>query len=178
VNVLEIGSNCGPKLQGLATRNPNMFFNGWDINSHAVELGQAEADRRNLENIKFKKINISESSFAALDYSFELVFTWATLIYVHPIHITRVLKNILSFRPTCIILIEQDSPRLRKFFKYGKLIGGGPNWVRDYEYLLKKIVGSSAHIEFIRKSVPLEIWSPGGGSASMLIIKLRQEAKD
>ena len=167
--IVEIGSNLGSKIIGLARENPQIRVLGLDINTQAVQMGKVISTELGLDNISFHRFDIVEDDFSNLgiDFSSSVIFSWATLIYVHPKDILGLLRNILELNCVGFVFIEQHSNRLGKLWKRGKLISGGPNFVRDYVYLLEKI-GARKYFEINVKSVPSEVWSPGGGHANVI----------
>ena len=168
--VVEIGSSLGSKIVTFAKDNPGMKLVGLDINPNAVEKGQLIADEMQLDNLTFEVFDIAKNSISDLKLEMKdtVIFSWATLIYIHPINIVKVLKSILKQEPLGFVFIEQHSDKLTVSRKRGKIIHGGPNYIRDYLHLLEKL---GAFTKYQIQSYPIssEIWSPGGGNASMIV---------
>lgn len=167
---VEIGSNLGSKIIGLAQGNPEITVLGLDVNRKAIGLGKKIAKELELENISFREFDITSDDFSKLniDFSNSVIFSWATLIYIHPVDILKLLKAIVCRDFAGFVLIEQHSELVNLFSKRGKFISGGTNYLRDYVYLLNKI-GASRNYDIEVRSVPAEFWDPGGGYAHMII---------
>jgi hypothetical protein len=173
-SVLEIGSNYGNRLFSEAKRNPHIEFVGIDINSYAVRVGNKKSETEKISNLRFQFSDVSKKIFnPQIDERYDLVFSWATLIYIHPSKIKRSLEFMYLSAIKKIIIIEQMDLKLRKWpFYLGVQIGGGPNWVRNYEKIFLSIISPNEQVKFSYIEVPNNIWSPGGGSAKTLIIDL------
>ena len=168
--IVEIGSSLGSKLVGFAKDNPTVNLVGLDINPKAVEKGRLIAAEMQLENLTFLVFDINNDSISDLTIEVKntVFFTWATLIYIHPVKIVKVLKSILNLKPLGFIFIEQHSVKLTKPWKRGRIIHGGPNYIRDYLHILQKL-GAFTNYKIHNLPISVEIWSPGGGNASMII---------
>ena len=168
--IVEIGSSLGSKIVGFAKDNPTINLVGLDINPKAVEKGRQIATEMQLENLTFLVFDINKDLISDLKIEVKdtVFFTWATLIYIHPVKIVKFLKSILNQKPLGFIFIEQHSVKLIKTWKRGKIIHGGPNYIRDYLHILEKL-GAFTNYNIQNLPISLEIWSPGGGNASMII---------
>ena len=168
--IVEIGSSLGSKIVGFAKDNPEVKLVGLDINPKAVEKGRFIAGEMQLENLTFEIFDIAKDSIASLKLQMQntVIFSWATLIYVHPINIIRVLKSVLKQEPLGFVFIEQHSDKLPLSRKRGRIIHGGPNYIRDYLHLLERLDASTKY-QIQSYPISLDIWSPGGGNASMII---------
>lgn len=173
-SILEIGSNYGNRLFSKAQSNPNKSFVGLDINQTAVEIGNKKARLDNLFNLKFFQCDVSKIDYkSGIHGQFDVVYSWATLIYIHPLKIKKVLKFILSSAKNKIILIEQIDDTLISWPIYlGKQINGGPNWVRNYEKIFRTILPDHISVRFEYITIPNAVWAPGGGKASALVLHL------
>lgn len=169
--IIELGSGHGPNLIDYAKRNPKTKFFGLDINKSAVKMGNELAHKNGLENLYFYHFNIIKDEIKKVFDSEDLrqcvVFTWAVLIYIHPRDIKRVLEKILQMKPALFVLIEQHDVDLELRHKYGKMIAGGPNYVRDYEYLLAEC-DALKNYQIWSQPLSPDVWSPGGGKAHMV----------
>ena len=168
--VVEIGSSLGSKLIGYAKANPKLKIVGLDINKQAIEKGNELAASLGLANLEFKNFNLLSDNLQDLNLNLNksVIFSWATLIYIHPRDINSVLRKILEVNPLGFVFIEQHSAQLSPVLKTGKLISGGPNFIRDYSFLLKKL-GALEEYNLYHQGVNREVWSPGGGQGFMFI---------
>jgi SAM-dependent methyltransferase len=170
-SVFEIGGNCGGRLFELAARYPHKKFYCSDLNVKALEVGQQEATRRSIANIEYLHFDAQNHKDLVqckeLKNS-DLVFSWATLIYIHPIYIYKLLNCIVTSNCKTLVLVEQDDSSLKWIFKRGKIIGK-TNWLRDYEFLIKKICKKhNVSYEIFRTPCPSSMWNPGGMSGTIL----------
>jgi SAM-dependent methyltransferase len=168
--VVEIGSSLGSKIIGFAKDNPEVKLVGLDINPKAVEKGRLIAGEMQLDNLTFEVFDIAKDSISGLKLEMKsaVIFSWATLIYVHPMKINRVINSVISQEPLGFVFIEQHSDSLAWFWKRGKIISGGPNYIRDYRYLISRTDRSSKYQVTSTQLAP-DIWGPGGGNASIII---------
>jgi SAM-dependent methyltransferase len=170
-SAFEIGGNCGGRLFELAGKYPHKNFYCSDLNTNALKVGQQEAIRRSISNIEY--LQFDGQNRVDLDQCKELknsdlVFSWATLIYIHPVYISKLLSCIVTSKCKTLVLVEQDDPRLNWFFKPGKIIGK-TNWSRDYESLIKKICKKhNVFYELYRTPCPSSMWNPGGMGGTIL----------
>lgn len=168
--VLELGCNSGSRLFSRAINQPKSFFIGVDINKEALKVARSYALKNNIQNIDFIYADISKPQdiFHKLDNTkFDLIFTWATLIYIHPIRIENVIEEMMNHSKR-LILIEQHNPQMRLFPK-GIPISSGNNWVRNYQKLIAK--HQAGNQTLLVSKVPSVIWQPGGGHAHLLELK-------
>ena len=163
-SLLEIGCSCGNKLFNVAQVNKNAKIVGIDINYNAVSKGNLWLNQEGILNVDLQRGNIENLS-EFKDKSYDVVLSWATLIYVRPNKILGVLKDLIRIASRKIILFEMHKDGCNR----GLWCHPG-NWKRDYYKLFKEIgiQEESIRIEFLGKN----IWDPGGGDASFLEIKL------
>jgi hypothetical protein len=166
---LELGSNSGPILFGLARKYPNVDFYGYDFNPAAVKLGAELAKNEDLTNLTFSEVDITDNSslLSKKSKSWDVIFTWAVLIYVPP----RSIRNLLEFcvsRANRLIFIEQH--KNMNFSIAGRLIPKNPTWIRDYVKLLNSLNLTEVFIK--TNPIPNHIWHPGGGMGNKLMSKL------
>lgn len=176
-SAFEIGGNCGGRLFALAAKYPHKKFYCSDLNINALKVGQQEAAKRSIVNIEY--LHFDGQNHVDLDQCKELknsdlVFTWATLIYIHPLYISKLLSCIVTSTCKTLILLEQDDIRLHCLFKRGKIIAK-TNWIRDYEFLIKKICKKhNVSYELSRTPYPSSMWNPGGGKATLLSFSFKR----
>lgn len=169
-NVLEIGCNSGSRLFSGAKKFDQTNFVGSDINSNSITVAKNFAKENNYLNTKFMVNDLRDIDklFEELGITeFDLIYTWATLIYIHPIYIEKILIKLIEKTRT-LILIEQHDKRINLMYR-GKPTSGGRNYVRNYEKILYKIGIKIDQISII--DVPEFIWKPGGGYAKLIEIK-------
>ena len=166
---LELGSNSGIQLFELARKYPNCKFHGIDFNPNAIKFASEQAELEGLKNLTFTKIDLQDNASlqSVKETSWDIIFSWAALIYAHPKHITRILDYCLK-HSHCLILIEQH--KSMRYFKKGKLMPKQPTWLRDYAQLVKS--GCYGNVTVKIKSIPTEIWNPGGGHASQIEVRV------
>ncbi len=171
--VLEVGSNCGNRFLAKASEHPDVTFVGVDINKKAIELGIESAHLMGLRNVHFHTMPADKIGQLLEFYpnGFDFIYTWATLIYVHPSRISKVIKNIITLANREIMLIEQHSNKLRLWPLFlGVPIQGGPNFIRNYKLLItKSSIGHQFKTQISVTHVPLEFWNPGGGNGYMIL---------
>ncbi len=176
-NVLEVGSNSGPNIISLAKKYKKITFTGIDINASAINLGNAYAKQNRLANLRFVVLDITNPNVNS-DFTnqyFDLIFTFATLMYVHPKHIRKVLRSLVQASAGNLIFVEQfDSGIFSKLFSGGRLSGFENSFKRNYIVLLEETCSSlnMAKPEITIYEVDPKIWSPGGGNARVIKVVL------
>ena len=98
------------------------------------------------------------------DRSFDIVFSWAALIYMRPARILDALKGALRVSAKAVVLIEMQNSSKDQYIK-GFYYQRG-NWKRDYVSLLEEVGADPSRItiEWVDKN----IWSPGGGGGACI----------
>jgi hypothetical protein len=166
-SVLEIGSNSGNRI---------IEFHGYDINLQAIELGNQLAENEKITNLKFFVRDVSdlECKNVTDHLRYDVVISWATLIYVHPRNIRNAIRFIVESTNKRIILIEQQSLKSARLnaFKGGVPLFLEPTWKRNYLDLISSV--SDRRFCYNICEVPKEIWNPGGGCAHALIIDFEE----
>lgn len=156
---LELGCNSGVQLFELAKRYPHCTFLGIDFNSNAIDFAREMAKNEGLDNLDFALADLQDrKSFKTIeDGHYDVIFSWASLIYVHPKKICDLI-NFCIQRGNRLILIEQHK-NMRVAVK-GILIRKNPTWIRDYV----KVVRMSGHkqVSISIEDVESNIWHPGG----------------
>ncbi len=164
-SILEIGSNCGNRLYNLSRLNRDTKIVGIDINPIAISEGNEWLRNENIENVTLLLKRAEELNDFS-DNSFDIVFSWATLIYVRPKLIQDTLKNMLRIARKAVILIEMQGSCSEKD-PYGLGVYCEPgNWKRDYVHLFRDLYVEEKNIFY--ESVPENIWKPGGGGAAYI----------
>jgi hypothetical protein len=83
---LELGSNSGIQLLELARKFPKCKFVGLDFNLTAVNVANNAAKESSLDNLNFYQVDLQDIN-SLKEYKntqWDVIFTWATLIYIHP----------------------------------------------------------------------------------------------
>ena len=170
-SVLEIGSNAGNRILELGRNLQTSFFHGIDINATAIKLGNATAELDGLTNVSFSVTDISNSDEFKDSKSYDVVFSWATLMYIHPRDILETLRIISGITSRKLVLIEQISDSKSKFsiFRKGAPVLLEPTWSRNYVELITQV--TLRKFRSVMVSVPVTTWNPGGGGANALIIE-------
>jgi hypothetical protein len=175
-SILEVGSNSGPNLIGYAQIYPEIKFAGLDLNKDAVKLGNENAQRSRLPNLRFIQVDLTDSKFSkSFPEKADLVFSFATLMYIHPFYIKRVLRDLLEISNQYLVLIEQHHEGfLTKCFPFGIPSGFEASFKRDYK---KLVIGELAKLGRSFDSIDIfevdpRIWAPGGESARIIRVKL------
>lgn len=166
---LELGSNSGIQLFELARKYPNCKFLGIDFNPNSVDFALERTEAEGLKNLTFAVVDLQDdlSLQSIKETSWDVIFSWASLIYIHPKRITNLIDFCLK-KSQCLILIEQHK-NMRYFIK-GRLIPKQPTWLRDYAKLVKVVGTGDVSIKV--KSIPNHIWNPGGGYASQIEVRI------
>ena len=163
---LEIGCAAGTRIFPLASKLYGCQFTGIDINEHAIRLADEYKEVKNLSNTRFELNNILELNHSKCCY--ELVFCWATLIYISPADIKQALLNVSNLSTNYILLLEkafnEKDSVVRKILMQ---IKGYPNWTHNYKKLL-----SSTFTLILEEDIPKDVWLPGGGAKLMLFKKI------
>ena len=168
-NFLELGSNSGIQLFELARRYPHCKFLGIDFNPNSVKFALERAELEGLKNLTFSVIDLQDdiSLQSIKEMSWDVIFSWASLIYIHPKRITYLIDYCLK-KSDCLILIEQH--KSMRYLIKGRLIPKQPTWLRDYVKLVKIVYPGIISIKV--KSIPNHIWDPGGGMRRKLKFEL------
>lgn len=149
-SVLEIGCASGPNLYLLAKKFPGAEFYGIDISRKAIEIGKDFFKKEKINNV-FLNIGKADKLKKFKDKSIDLIFTDATLIYLAPDKISRVIKEMLRVAKKAIILNEWHSNSPQSFYD--------GHWLHNYKVLFNKFV-EKAKINFTK--LPEEKWTKYG----------------
>ena len=167
-SLLEVGSGCGSRLIRLAQEHPERKYSGIDLSHKAILSGKQYAVYLGLENLVFAQANLTSTELPQSD----LIFSWATLMYVHPLKIGSVVKKILGYDFKTIILIE---PRSEKSFLMTTLLAlfSGTGYSYNFEELINKFDKNLDYQSQIISQVPKDIWKPGMGPGYIYIFTRR-----
>lgn len=172
--VLEFGSNSGPKLFLHAKQNVGCEFVGVDLNQKAVDLGNKIARDANLGNLRLIKVNITDNQELSKLFrpnEFDLVFSFATLLCIHPKDIRGVIDAMVKLARNEIIIVEQHrSNFLSYLFKNGLPVPFQPTFSRNYKRLVEEalLANSKSLLSYREEDVPRNVWAPGGGLGKLL----------
>jgi SAM-dependent methyltransferase len=170
--VLEIGCLTGYRIFEQAKLYPNVQFVGVDISQDAVDTANLEAINQGISNVTFECYDVTSREFFE-DYSdkrFDVIFSFATLICIHPFKIKPLIKFMLNNSNKQVIMIEQNNDKLQSWpFYLGVPIRNNPNWMRNYARTCNSVT-TPEDFEFIQTSVPIAIWNAGGGHCTVVDI--------
>lgn len=169
-SALEVGCNCGNILLQLSRLHPGLALTGIDLNRAAVRKG-----REWLSQAGATGITLIEGSAEELEDKapgpYDIVFSLASLIYVPPASIAKVLSAMIRASRKAVILMEmqaegpaRDEYVLGEFCRVKGLCQG--NWKRDYPAIIDGLGLPVASVSVT--SVPREVWQPGGGGAALI----------
>ena len=159
---LEIGCNVGNRIINIALKNPDTNFFGIDIDKKAIEVGNLIIEDRGIKNIKLYYLDLTnKEGFERLfPEGIDYICSWAVLMYVHPLYIRRVLKNVLKISNKHVVFVEPATKNRLSTVTTGTISLGTRNWAYNYRKLIQKL---EPNIWLISESeVPKDIWSPGG----------------
>lgn len=170
-SILEVGCNSGPNLYLLAKRFPQAQIVGIDINSKAVQYGNAQFAQEGIPNVKLS-LGKADELGQFQDKSFDVVFTRAVLIHIGPDKINNVIKEMIRITRRALILVEGHcfEPQDKDPHGHGVYCSGvwkaWRMWKRDYVALLEHFVP----VEQVRVSrVPEEVWTVAGARESWAV---------
>lgn len=174
-SILELGSLSGYRLFEAAEKFPHCKFTGVDISLNGVAESKLEAKRRGLSNLEFIHCDITSEHFyeSFAEEHFDVVFSFATLMYIHPRDIRKLMNFITRLAISQVVLLEQSSSRIKAYpFYLGTPVNRNPNWIRNYGKILDEILDFRQHTK-VEMPIPIEIWSPGGGNGKAIIIRFQ-----
>jgi SAM-dependent methyltransferase len=170
VSILEVGCNCGNNLYGLSHSFPGARLVGIDINGLAIEKGNEWLRQEKKDNITLHHCRAEELD-KVITEQFDIVFSWASLIYIKPAMIEAVLGKMFEKAVNAVFLFEMQADKeIRTRKRLGVYCRG--NWKRDYPSILREmgIVAKSTRVEWISPG----IWLPGGGGAAVIELRKRE----
>ncbi len=165
---LELGCSCGNRLFNIAQQHEQASIVGIDISPLAIKTGQNFFKKSGIKNVQFIRKRIGRLNDFP-ESSFDVVFSRATLIYISPRKIIRVLKDIIRTSKKYVILMEMQGMDLDRDPEGTGFFCPPSNWKRDYIRLFKSVGIKESDI--IVADVPEAVWSPGGGGAALIMFK-------
>lgn len=123
-SLLEIGSSVGPNLKLINRKFPRVYTVGIDPNEDSVEAAHKFAPDARVIIGDARQMPFSMKSF-------DIILADASLMYVEPEEIKRVMDDIALIAKKAVVLVERCTDS-----KTGSVAGGV--WGRDYEHLLKE----------------------------------------
>lgn len=156
-SVLEVGCGAGGNLIALSRAYPGTRLYGVDISARAVTAAETLLAREAIANITIYK-NRADNLRCFSDRSIDIVLTDATLMYVGPDKIGRVMSELARVaRKGWVLnewhLFERNSPGSAACWYYA-------HWVHDYT----QVAGNAPAVKAVRvERLPAGLWGPGGG---------------
>jgi len=146
--ILEVGCSYGPNLFLLAKRFSKTRIFGVDINPIAIKEGKKWMAQETINNVELiYKPPYHFNNFP--DKSFDIVFTDALLMYVPPVKIENMIKDIIRIARKGILFLEFHS---FSETAHGHAVPDG--YIRDYGKILGKFLHSSCEIQI--QKIPKE----------------------
>jgi SAM-dependent methyltransferase len=171
-SVLEIGCLSGYRILSQAKLYPNVKFVGIDISQDAIATARAAAIKSGINNVTFDVYDLTSLQFFK-DFNnrrFDVIFSFATLMYIHPNKIRPIIKFMVFNSNKKSIMIEQNTDKYKRWpFYLGVPVWKNPNWKRNYKRTCASVI-SKGNLKFNQTLVPKTIWSPGGGSGTVIEI--------
>ena len=133
-SILEVGCGTGLNPYLLSQEFPNAKIIGIDINNNSIQYGNTYFKHKGIANIELMT-GKADKLQQFQDKSFDVVFTDATLIYIGPDKIRKVVKEILRISSKGIVLLEWNWFGNMKY-PDGIFID---HWVKSYEELLNNL---------------------------------------
>lgn len=147
-SVLEIGCASGPNLYRIQKQYPGVQVGGIDASADAIE-----AAKRLVPSAALLETGSADDLFAS-DKSADVVLTDMCLIYVGPVRIHKVMKEIKRIARTRVVFCEFNSTSFIK--QLGLAIASG-YWAYDW----KKLLEHEGFHDVTLEKIPEEAW-PGG----------------
>jgi SAM-dependent methyltransferase len=168
-SLLEIGCNCGNRLFSIAKRFPSVKLAGIDINALAINKGKQWLQKEGMGQIDLRVMRVEDPA-GFEPKSFDLVLSWATLIYVRPRDIESVLCFICSVAKKAVLLIEMHGASEGAAAR-GTYCPPG-NWKRDYVQLIRRGHSGRESPEIGITNLPEDIWNPSGGGGAVISVRM------
>jgi ubiquinone/menaquinone biosynthesis C-methylase UbiE len=150
-NILEIGCGRGQNLYLLAKKFPGLTIKGIDINPTVIKFGQKLFSENNIKNVELLEKKADDLSIFT-DKMFDVLFTDATLMYIGPDKIMKVIEDIKRITVKSIILVEWHQEGIKGLGKYDSHLG---LWHRNYSELLTKIFPKE---KINISKIPIKFW--------------------
>jgi SAM-dependent methyltransferase len=166
VSVLEIGCNIGSNLAFLAEAFPQARLYGVDINAGAIKEGIKLLKKMGAGNIDLFVGKADQLKMFG-EKSVDVSFTDATLLYIGPDKIHKVIAEMLRVTRKVLVFNEWhwiDNSSSHESFWYDA------HWVHDYRLLL------SGYFSFDRitiTKIPKDVWNGGGWGKYGAIIEAK-----
>jgi SAM-dependent methyltransferase len=171
-SVLEVGANCGNRLVRIARVFPEAQLVGVDVNPLAVEFGNSQIPRvEGLSNVTLRQGRAERLSILG-DERFDIVYSFATLIYVGPRRVVGVVRSMYDLARNALVLLEMHSPHARPSLGEFHLPA---NWKRDYLRVLADAGISRDQVTV--EAIPSRVWKPSGGGACCIIVRKDPDAR-
>ena len=159
--ITELGCHDGKRLAALREHfgNLEIDFKGVDINSSVIEFGKLKyANLRNFELFV-------EDLFDYIGQKrFDLVFTYATFMYVHPLKIKSLLQTLIYNSKTLILIEPVSTGMLSTILPRRNL-----SYTHNYEKKVKSII-NEANFQYKVIKLPKGTWGPKYGEPCAFII--------
>jgi ubiquinone/menaquinone biosynthesis C-methylase UbiE len=167
-SILEIGCNTGPNLYLISKKFPQTRIYGIDINQRAIKEGLVWLHQEGVKNVLLT-VSRADHLEHFFDKSIDIVFTDATLLYIGPDKIQKVLKEMARIARKALIFnewhFEKDLKKPKGYFYYDG------HWVYNYKALFTDYVLMGS----IKVSkLPRDLWGGPGWEefGSMIEVKL------
>lgn len=155
-SVLEIGCGYGPNLELLAMRFPEVEILGIDINPISVREGNIRLAKLGIKNTQLM-VGRADALSGFTDSSIDIVFSDATLLYIGPDKIMRVIAEMSRISRRALLFIELHHVDSRRD-SGGLGVYTPDGWVRDYRKLLKQFFDEDS---ITLTKVPADVWPTG-----------------
>jgi SAM-dependent methyltransferase len=160
-SIVELGCHDGKRLAALKKflNNSNVVFEGIDVNSSVIEFGK----------LKYKHLNNFNLEVADLfDFikkrEFELVFTYATLMYIHPFKLRALLESLINQSKIVVVIEPVTSYKILTVFPRRN-----SSYTHNYKNIFKGIIENrNIHCKTIE--LPKNLWKPKYGVPYAYII--------
>jgi ubiquinone/menaquinone biosynthesis C-methylase UbiE len=126
--VLELGCGEGINLRIISKKNQLIELFGIDINKIAIQSGLSIINKFNL-NIKLTSSNMKNLKMYK-NNEFDIVFSDASLMYIGPNNIYKILKEALRVSRSKVFICEQHTND-KSFYN--------DKWVHNYKQIVSKI---------------------------------------
>lgn len=160
-SITELGCHDGKRLAALREYlgNLEIDFKGVDINSSVIEFGKLK-----YANLKNFELSVADLFDYVDQERFDLVFTYATLMYVHPLKLKPLIRSLIHKSRT-LILIEPVSNRLLSTILPRRNL----SYTHNYESKIKSII-KDENFQYRVIKMPKGIWSPKYGEPCAFVI--------
>jgi SAM-dependent methyltransferase len=163
LEITEIGCLDGRRIAVLRRyfRKNKIVYTGIDVNLSAIEFGKTKY--KELSNFNLLYIDLIEF---IENKKFDLVFTWAVLMYVHPLRINAVLQKLIAQSNT-LILIEATTNNLHSTWLPKK----NRSFTHNYEGIINSLIKNKFDISYHSFNMSPKLWRPKYGIPKVHIVK-------